>query len=318
MKKVSLVLALAGLFVSTKVHATLINETFTTNPGLDGWQAYGDTNLFQWDSASQVLDVTWDSSQTNSYYYHPLGVTLTTNDSFCVQFDLNLTDANAVGYFELAIGLFNLADATSADFSRANAVSPNLFEFDYYPGGPDQGGANSYGPSIDATLVDTNSFFNFIYDDTQPLQTGVLYHIVLIHQAGTSAISGVVYTNGQVMTSLPLTYNEGTGDFQLDSLAIESYTTTDDSYGDSLLAHGTVDNLVFASPLPIGLLQTPTAGKVEFTSDTNWLYTLEQSPDFNTWTVAAPASMGNGTNLVLQATNLTASPMFYQVRADLP
>src|ERR1700722_12014593 len=139
--------------------ATTIVEKFTTNPALNGWQIYGDTNLFQWDSTNQNLDVTWDSSQTNSYFYLPLGMTLTTNDSFCVQFDLNLKDVDAVGYYQLAVGLCNFADSTGASFSRANGVSPNLFEFDYFPDGPE-----SYGPSIDATLVDTNSNFYFVFD----------------------------------------------------------------------------------------------------------------------------------------------------------
>ena len=84
-----------------------------------------------------------------------------------------------------------------------------------------------------------------------------------------------------------------------------------------LLAHGTVGNLAFASPLPVGMVNVLAAGQVQFTSDTNWLYTLEQSADFQTWTAAAPASFGNGTNLLLQATNAPAAA-FYRVRADLP
>ena len=75
-------LAIAGLFVLSiaPVNASTIVEKFTTDPALDGWQIFGDTNLFHWDSTNQNLDVTWDSSQTNSYFYHPLGMTLTTND----------------------------------------------------------------------------------------------------------------------------------------------------------------------------------------------------------------------------------------------
>jgi hypothetical protein len=292
---------------------TIINEKFTADPLQNGWQIFGDTNLFQWDSTNQNLDVTWDSSQTNSYFYKPLGRTFTKADSFCVLFDLNLTDAVATGYFELAIGLCNLADSTSTNFSRANAVSPNLFEFDYYPGGPD-----SWGPSIDGTLVDANDNFYFAYDDTQPMADGVTYRVVLIHRAGESAISGTVYTNGQVFTRLPIIDPYGADDFSLDTLVISSYTTTDDFYGDSLLAHGIVDNLAFASPLPIGQINTATAGQVQFSSDTNWLYTLEQSADFKTWTPAVSASFGNGTNLLLQATNLPDDKAFYRVRADLP
>src|SRR5208283_2489182 len=123
MKKISSP-AIASLFVLSMacVNANTIVERFTTDPALDGWQVFGDTNLFQWDSANQNLAVTWDSSQPNSYFYHPLGLTLTTNDSFCVLFDLQVSDATAWGYGnEVAVGLLHFSDATNADFSRANS-----------------------------------------------------------------------------------------------------------------------------------------------------------------------------------------------------
>src|SRR5580692_5050013 len=133
MKKICL-LALAGLFVVSAVHATVIREKFTTDPALAGWQVLGDTNLFQWDSTNQVLDVTWDSTQTNSYYYYPLGQTYTITNEFYVQFDLQLNDAVAFGAgAPLAIGLLHWSDVTSPDFSRANFTSPNVCEFDYFP-----------------------------------------------------------------------------------------------------------------------------------------------------------------------------------------
>jgi hypothetical protein len=306
-------LALASGFSLSATHATLVSEKFAADPSLDGWQVFGDTNLFHWNATNQNLEVTWDSSQTNSYFYHPLGATYSKTNDFLVQFDLNLTDATATGYFELAIGLCNYADATGASFSRANVASPNLFEFDYYPDGPD-----SWGPSIDATLIDANTNFFFCYDATQPLATNVTYHIVLLHSAGTSAITGTVFTNGQIFTSLPSISAWGANDFSLDTLAICNYTTTDDSCGDALLAHGTVDNFAFASPLPIGLVRTVAAGQVQFASDTNWLYTLEQTTDFQTWATAASASLGNGTNLILQAINPPSGQAFYRVKAELP
>ena len=306
-------LAFASLFILSVAHATLVSEKFTTDPLLNGWQVFGDTNLFQWDSTNQNVAVTWDSAQTNSYFYHPLGATFTKADSFCVQFDLTLADTAVVGYFQIAVGLCRLADATSTNFSRANGISPNLFEFDYFPGG-----TKSYGPSIDATLIDGNSNFYFAYDASQPMINGVNYRVVLIHRAGAASLSGMVYTNGQVFTSLPTIAAYGANNFSLDTLAISSYTTTDDVYGDSLLAHGTVANLAFASPLPVDKVKTLAAGQIQFISDTNWLYTLEQSANLKTWTPAAPASIGNGTNLVLQATNPSATQSFYRVRAALP
>jgi hypothetical protein len=65
-------------------------------------------------------------------------------------------------------------------------------------------------------------------------------------------------------------------------------------------------------------IKTLAADSVQFTSDTNWLYTLEQSADFQTWTPAAPAIFGSGTNLILQATNPPSAKAFYRVRAELP
>ncbi len=306
-------LATAGLFVLSAAQAALVSEKFTTDPALDGWRVFGDTNLFHWNATNQNLEVTWDSSQTNSYFYHPLGATFTKADSFCVEFHLALADVNATGYFQLAVGLCNFADATSPSFSRANGISPNLFEFDYFPDGP-----NSYGPSIDATLIDSSSNFYFAYDATQPLANGMTCEVLLVHQAGSSTVNCRVYANGQVVSRLPDIMAYGADDFQLDTLSVNNYTTTDDIYGDSLLAHGTVDNLVFASPLPVAVIQTPAAGTVQFASDSNWLYTLEQTTDFNTWAAAAPAAMGNGTNLVLQDTNFPTAKSLYRVRADLP
>lgn len=307
------ILLFITLLAAFPSRAFTIVERFTNDPAADGWQVYGDTNLFQWDSTNDVLDVTWDSSQTNSYFYLPLGTTVGNSDSFCVEFNLNISDVNAIGYFQMAVGLCRFEDATNATFSRANAISPNLFEFDYYPDGPE-----SFGPSIDATLVDSTSSFYFTYDATQPLLNGTNYQILLIHQANTATISGEVFANGQLVSTLPSVYAGGAGDFQLDTLAIENYTTTDDIYGDSLLAHGTVSKLAFASPLPVGVVNTIAAGQVQFGSDTNWLYTLEQAPDLQTWSTAAPPVMGNGTNLVIQASNPPDDHSFYRVRADLP
>jgi hypothetical protein len=69
--------------------------------------------------------------------------------------------------------------------------------------------------------------------------------------------------------------------------------------------------------LPVGNINPTAAGQVQFASDTNWVYTLEQSADFQSWFPAASVRPGNGTNLVLQATNVSWAGSFYRVRADL-
>jgi hypothetical protein len=311
MKKICLLL-LAGMVVASTVQAEILQQKFSNDPAVDGWKIYGDTNLFKWNSSSNVLDVTWDSSRTNSYFYHPLGVTYTKADSFCVVFDLKLKDVDAVGYFQIAAGLCNFTNSTSTNFSRANGYSPDLFEFNYFPDGP-----QSYGPSIDATLVDADSYFYFAYE-TSRMENDLTYHIVLIHQAGEAAISGVVFTNGQVFTKLPLFGAYGADDFKLDTLAICNYTTADDIYGDSLLVHGTVDNLAFASPLPVSAIRTTTAGTIQFAATTNWLYTLQRTTDFQTWTNVATAISPGQSNLILHDPSPLVGGASYRVNADLP
>ncbi len=48
-------LAIAGLFALSiaSVNASTLVERFTTDPTLDGWQVFGDTNFFQWDANNQ-------------------------------------------------------------------------------------------------------------------------------------------------------------------------------------------------------------------------------------------------------------------------
>ena len=79
------------------------------------------------DSTNDVMDVTWDSSQTNSYFYHPLGTTLIQADSFSLSFDIQLNSIEYTNFPALAVGLFNYCDATNSAFSRPNATTPNLF-----------------------------------------------------------------------------------------------------------------------------------------------------------------------------------------------
>ncbi len=300
--------------------AAVMQEDFSANPLQHGWQIFGDTNLFQWDSINQNLAMTWDSSQPNSYLYRPLGTILAIDDDFSVTFDLQLADAQATGFFELAVGLLRFSDATNANFSRGAAVTPNLFEFDYFPDG-------GFGPSIDATLADmtvtagnTRDFY-FAYD-VMSLSPGVTYHIVITHAAGQPTVGGSVSTGGQLYTALPQTFAGPITDFRLDMISVTSYSATNDPFGDSILTHGTVDNLaVTLPPPPVQNLTGAFSNNVwavQFLSRSNWLYTLERTTDLQSWTNVLPAVSGNGTNLFLPDTNPPASRACYRVRANRP
>jgi hypothetical protein len=298
--------------ITCQVGASTITTKFDTNPSSSGWLVWGNTNLFQWDSTNRNLRVTWDSSQTNSYFYHPLGRTLTPSDGFLVSFDLTVTDVPITNGLQLAIGLLNFADATSTNFFRGSgADSPNVAEFDYFPA------SGGFAPSLDATLIDPLNTFAFKYDN-QALDPGTSYQVVLTHLPGDPFLSGQVFTNGQLYTSLPLFYASGPiTDFELDTIAVCSYSDVN-AYGSSVLAHGTVDNLTVASPLPVQRLTALSSNTFSLLSDTNWVYTLESSTDLLSWSAAAPATPGNGAILVLHATNAPADKAFYRVRAALP
>src|SRR5271170_3488005 len=285
MKRIRSLLALAGLFalVAVRSNATVITENFTNDPALDGWQSFGDTNLFQWDCTNQVLDVTWDSSQSNSYFYHPLGTILTSNDDFSLAFDLQLNEAEASGYgFELAIGLLNLAEATNADFQRSTGVnSPDLAEFDYFP---DVG----YGPTVWPIFVDTNSDFNYNGSSDYAIYApipGDWYHIVMaytaLNQTLVTTMTNFEQTSGVTITDpLDLTNSDYPfTDFRVNTISISSYQ--DDGFGDSIYAQGVVRNIVVTlPPPPIRNLTGAFSNGIwqaQFCSQSNWLYTLERT-----------------------------------------
>jgi hypothetical protein len=321
MKKIRVTLALAGLMTASSGKAGTLTENFSANPLQDGWQIFGDAGLFQWDGTNQVLDVTWDSSQPNSYFYHPLGTNLAIDDNFSLEFDLQLSVANATGpnSFELAVGLFNFCDATNINFSRPIGATPNLFEFDYFPN-------TDFGPTIAGTLADRTLFtniydFNFVYD-TLPMCPGVAYHIILTHVAGETNISGEVLTNGQIYTSMPDIYAGPITDFRLDTLSISSYSDAGDTFGDSIFAQGTVANLVVTwTRPPIQYLTGAFSNgvwQVQFYSQYGWLYTLERTTDFQCWTNVSPATPGDRAYLFLQDPDPPADKAFYRVSASQP
>ena len=297
--------------------AATVQENFSGNPQSDGWKIFGDTNLFRWDSTNQNLDVTWSSTNQNSFFYHSLGTILAKSDDFSLSFDLQLSNVTWSGSSELALGLFHFADATNANFSRPAANVPNLFEFDYFPD-------NSVGqPAIVATLTDTNvsatnkKDFYFVYDD-QSLDPGIVYHIVLTHPAGQPTISGQVFTNGQLYTSLPYTYAGPITDFRIDTVSVSSYSNS----GSSILACGTVDNLVVTLPPPPvqNLTGSITNGvwQVQFLSRSNWWYTLQRTADFQSWTNVSSMIPGNATNLFLQDASPPLDTAFYRINAQRP
>jgi len=123
----------------------------------------------------------------------------------------------------------------------------------------------------------------------------------------------------QLYSDLPETYIEaGFGDFFLDAISISSYGDSPDD--GSIFAQGTIGNLVVTTtPRPIGNLTggfNGAAWQVQFTSRTNWTYTLERSSDLKSWTPVLPVVNGTGAALALQDTNPPAGTALYRVLAQ--
>ena len=310
----TVLLLLATLLTVSSGKAATITETFTNNPLANGWSIFGETNLFNWNATIQDLEVTWDSSQPVSFFYRPLGTVLAVEDDFTLSFDLRVNDAVGYGYsMQLAVDLFHYTDATNALYSHALGTLPNVCEFAYFPG------TDEVDDSIDATLIDANADYFFSYDN-QSLNPGVTYSVTLTHTAGATNVTGQVFADGVPYSTFPLAYPSSLGDFRLDTLSISCFQ--DDGYGDSILAHGSVANLVVTLPPPpvqqlAGYLTNGTWAAT-FLSRTNWNYTLERSADLQNWTDVSADNAGNGTNLVLFDTSPPAASAFYRILAERP
>jgi hypothetical protein len=330
MKKVrSLALPFAGiLVVSTFVsRATTIAENFSADPAAAGWSSFGNTNLFHWSAANQNLDVTWDSSQSNSFFCHGLGTNLTKASDFMLAFDLRLgdiavgVDTNKPFTFEIALGLINLAQATNAGFIRGSGYqSPDLVEFDYFPND-----VNNYGETISTPIISSaNEYSSGGFTFPLPLATNALYHVTMIYTADDRTLRTLMTSNGAPFGPIQdSTLGAGFSDFSVDHFGVNSYSDAGQfpGYEGSVLAHGVVDNFVFAAPPPVTKVAAlPGAGgaQVQFRSTTNWLYSLERTTTFQTWSGASSALAGTGAAMTLQDTNPPAGGAFYRVAARLP
>jgi hypothetical protein len=216
--------------------------------------------------------------------------------------------------------LLNFGEASSTNFLRGTGTdSPNLVEFDYFR---DAG----FGATIWPTFISSNSVFNYnggTEDYTLlALTTGDLFHVGLAYTASNSTMTTTMTRNGVAFGPIiPVPLSTNFTDFRVDTLAICSYSDTGDNY-DSLLAHGTVDNLSITTPPPplagvTGGFASDHTWQVQFTGRTNWLYTLERSMDFLKWTTASSTVEG-GPNQVLRDTLPGAVGAFYRVRAQRP
>ncbi|HWX19811.1 MAG TPA: hypothetical protein VN578_07885 [Candidatus Binatia bacterium] len=323
-----LLCSMAIVFTTTVAGAATFQEDFATDPLARGWRVFGDRDLFHWNPTSQNLEVTWDSSQTNSYFQFLPGTIVARDDDFSFGLDLRLDDIAAgvnpskPSTFELAFGLQNLVNAQGTNFLRSTGTaSANLVELDFFP---DTG----FGPTVSPAVWSTNSLLNYNGPEDftiMDLPVGVPMRITLSYTASNQTLSTTITTNGVSIGAVhDVRLSPSFTDFRVGTFAIESYSDAgqDPRYGGSLLAHGVVDNVVLTvPPNPVKDLNggiNHGVWQVQFVSRSNWVYTLERTMDFQTWTAASGAAPGNGGGLVLEDTNSPAARAFYRVRAERP
>jgi len=321
----SLLLFLWAMVAASTGGAATIQEDFSGDPHQAGWQIFGDTNLFQWDSTNENLAVAWDSSQSNSYFCHPLGTILTKSDDFSLSFDLQLSDI-AIGVnpaktntFELVLGFINFASAANTNLERGAGINAahgarNTCEFDYFP---DSG----YGATISPTLISSNNQFATKFAFPLPLDPGALFHVAMAYTASNLTLQTAVTRNSAPFGTIPDVVLSGSfSDFRLDQVAVCSYSGA--GADGSLLAHGTVDNFVVTVPPPPAqnLAGNFTNGvwQTQFLSQSNWLYALQRSADIQSWTNVSSITPGNATNLVLSDASPPADNAFYRISAKRP
>ncbi len=310
--------------------AAALSENFATDPVLRQWRQFGDVSLFQWNSTNQHLEVTWDSSRTNSLFYRPLQTVLTKADDFSFGFDLRLHDI-AIGVntnkpytFEIAVGFCRFNSITNRNFFRGAGTSlafgpRNLVEFDYFP---DSG----FGATVAPTVVANNT--NVIrFSDNHPLEmtTDDLFRIDMTYSASNQVLRTVMTRNGVVFGPIRDLSLVGFPDFRVDTFAVVSYSDAMQSppqFSGSILSHGTVDNIVWSVPdPPLTAFRghfMQDAFRAEFDAKSNWVYRLETTTDFVDWSlVEAKSAVTNGL-MVLGDTEIPPPRGFYRVVVDRP
>jgi len=308
---------------SLPVAAAVFTEDFASPPAARGWRVFGDVSLFAWNATNQNLEVTWDSSHSNSYFLRPLGTILGKSDDFALQFDLRLSsiqggvNPDKPSTFEIAVGLLRLTSATNAAFNRGTGQnSPHLVEWSYFPA------ADIIEATVSPVIVLGNN--QFIPGFNFPLEVSAnhLFHIALTYTASNQTLVTTMTRNGAAFGPIQNVKLPGSfTDFRVDAVSINSYNDSGDAYG-SVLARGTIDNLTVTTPTPpvASMSARVTNGLycVQFTGRTNWSYALERSTDLRSFAVVQSVNLPATTNVTLEDVFASGTNRFYRIRADRP
>jgi hypothetical protein len=202
-------------------------------------------------------------------------------------------------------------------------TQPDLAEFDFFQWDNSGFGTNTVWP----TFIDSANVFYYLNTNSYgvvELPTNIVMRVGMNYTATNETCVLTITTNGSAVVVPVYAYlslmGDNFGDYHLDTFAVESYN--DAQSGGSLLAHGTVGNIVLTVPAPpVASLQGALhngAWQVQFAGVTNWNYLLQCSSNLQTWLPAGP--LVNGTNGTMILQDLSNSPplpphQFYRVNA---
>tara|TARA_B110000467_G_scaffold164686_1_gene195045 strand:- start:1939 stop:3603 length:1665 start_codon:yes stop_codon:yes gene_type:complete len=291
-------------------------ENFSANPLANGWAAHGDESLFEWDAEIGALAVRWDSEKPNSYFYRPLGLTLTEADTFAFAFDIVLDEVRA-GHldgqpytFEVALGLINSKSAKADGFSRGTGNdSPNLVEWDYFP---DTG----FGATISPAIASTKSQFAAGFTFPAALSAGKQYSVRMEYDLHEKALKTFMLENGDAWKEIEsVKLGDDFSGFAVDAFSISSYTAKGST--SSLLAKASVDNLAIAvarsQPRIVGARLVDGQWSARAFGFGAAGYLLERSADLHEWHAVGNGVLEDGLYLRLIDENPSADDIFYRL-----
>ncbi len=270
----------------------------------EGWAESGQTNLFS--LRDGAVQVSWDSSTENSYFYLPLGLSLTRADDFALSLVFRL-DALDLGTtpgkpdtFEIAAGLVNLTNALAPEFFRGAGINAqhgprNLVELDYFP-------ASGF---ITATLAPTIATANnqILFSNNHPLelQFGAWYKVTMSFTATDQTVRSELWESASSndfpndpIELKPLMLSDSYSDFSVDTLALINYNDagqTPPQFSGSLKGAGlfTKTELVVYNRTSLRIEPSNGGWSVSFETSIGWRYQLETKGADQVWeTFGAP------------------------------
>ncbi|MFN0066230.1 MAG: cysteine-rich CWC family protein [Limisphaerales bacterium] len=274
-------------------------ESFGTDPFTQGWEATGETNFVIWQPAAGHLEVTWNSSNMNSYFRRPLPRPLTATNDFQLTASFTLILASGgvhpgrPGPFQIAFGLQRRAEADAPGFLRGTATaSPNLVEWNWFP---DTG----FGATISPVIVSQAGRFFPAFAFPEELTPGRTYSVSLRYSAATRTLRTRTSPAGEI-ADVVLPAGE---DFLVDAFAIASYSDAGQAppFGGSIRARGVFHDFSVWSAEPgwpeltLTLEGRPAIPRLRWNAAPGWRYAVERTPDLMNWSLISsrvPAAPG--------------------------